>query len=82
MTDCPCCGASERLGVWLPPRLVDVFDRIRRTGDEGLHWSDSGQNRINFKQNVWRLNEILEETDFAVKASRGNDSKYRLAKVR
>jgi hypothetical protein len=80
MTQCPCCGAVERLGVWLTPRLAEVFDKVKRTGTEGLHWSDSGMSRELLKAHVWRLNDVLEETDFAIKASRGSDAKYQLTR--
>lgn len=67
--------------MWLTPRLAEVFDKIKRAGNEGLCWSDSGMNRGLFRVHVGRLNDVLEETDFAVKANRGNDAKYRMVKV-
>lgn len=77
---CPHCGAQERLGVWLTPKKVVIFDRVKRAGDVGISFNEFGMSRHLFKAHVWQINALLEETDWKIRSKPGPASSYRLVR--
>ncbi len=84
MIACPCCGAENRLGVWLPRMKVRILDLIQRRGGEGISSRElcgdsqlieaSTHKRLSvhtIKMHVHQLNERLVETDFKIISVRG-----------
>ena len=82
MSACPHCGAEQRLGVWMTPRKLAIFDRVKRSGDDGAHYGDFDMSRGTLRVHIYQINALLEETDYAIRGYRGNISGYRLVKVR
>ena len=63
---CPHCGADERLGVWLTPAQLRVFDKIKRAGTTGTTASEMEMTTDLAKAHVWFINTKLEETDWKI----------------
>jgi hypothetical protein len=95
MTDeaCPHCGQRMlvRHGVRLTPQLASVFDLISDSRDRGvvadvLSWvfHPNKTKRAALRcvyTDVSRLNDLLEESDYAVRAA-GRFEPYKIVKVR
>lgn len=91
-TQCPHCGQQSpnvRLGVRLSKRKVHLFDLISRAGSAGIDgeylWHavfGSNGSRQTMRAHICQINEILEETDFRLRATRGPGSRYRLIKLK
>ena len=78
---CPYCRQlikHERCGVFLPPLKAGIFDLIRAAGDAGIssaeivgdplyreRWRVS---RTAIKSHVWQINELLDETNWVIRA--------------
>jgi len=77
---CPNCGAEERLGIWLTPKKVAIFDKIKRSGNEGVPYSAFDCSRDSLKMHIFQINIMLEETDYVIRGKRGPISCYRLVK--
>ena len=80
MNWCPHCGAAMRFGVWLTKRQREIFDRLKRAGEERLQVEDFEMNRNLFKAHIWQINDKLEETDYKIVGKRNEG--WRLEKVR
>jgi hypothetical protein len=88
---CPMCGQrlTTRLGIFLPPRLVELFDLVERAGRRGvpcetLAWIFyPGKPTLAAKRcvavHVSRLNDFLQPTDTRIRGGRWQP--YRIVTV-
>jgi hypothetical protein len=78
-TICPHCHqpiGTMRLGVRLTPLKASIVDRIKAAGDVGISseelmftlWERDAVCVDTVKAHVWQINEVLEETDWAVRS--------------
>lgn len=78
---CPYCRQSiriERYGVPLTPLKAGIFDAIKQAGDVGVNSDEiiSGPlyrdrrraSRDTIKAHIFQINELLEETDWAIQS--------------
>jgi len=78
MIECPCCGAREVLGVWLPKVKARIVQAALRAGDHGVEPADFDMTPHNFKAHNYQINNLyLSETDWRLRG-RSPRGVYRL----
>lgn len=79
---CPCCGASERLGVWFTKTEIKIVDRLIRAGDNPVSYKEFQPDfkLYTLKVHVYNINNKLEETDWRIRG-RGDGYKFVMEKV-
>ena len=81
---CPHCRQPmrhERLGVFLTQRESEIFDKIKRFGNQRVQASVIGS-PTQIKVHVFNINSKLLETDWRIDGRQGRDGGYMLVRRR
>ena len=78
---CPHCRRPmtyQRVGIFLPPLKVAIFDLVKQSGDVGITTAELAGNvyedrrykpaLLTVKSHIWQINEYLEETDWIIRS--------------